>query len=337
MRPSLPQRRRAFTLIELLVVIGIIVLLASILIPTISHIRTSVHQSATAARVQALMSGIEQYFHQFNAYPGPVPDNGVLSPTNASATPPSVVQIPDASNGDTPITVTGTENLTLGLSGGLSMVKGGNGYVLKYDAAKVDKGAFSLNPFKPATRYGPYVEGKAAGLEPQAGGGMWKSWKDAPAGEQIPNQSLFADNVIPEYVDAYPDAMPILYMRAVQGVSGSIEGAPDGSASGVTAANAAYDPSQLQVYVFPAPDNSMGSPSTVQITKNGLTGGTADPQVVADFANPTGTPPTSPANYFGQYTAPAKPRSNSYLLITAGPDRKYMTHDDTINNGSAVK
>src|SRR6185312_14166627 len=118
MRRPLYRLRHAFTLIQLLVVIGIIVLLPSILIPTISHVRTSVHQSATAARVQALMSGIEQYFHQFNAYPGPVPDAGLSwgTKTNPNA---SAVQIPDAGNGGNQILVTGSENLTLGLSGGL--------------------------------------------------------------------------------------------------------------------------------------------------------------------------------------------------------------------------
>lgn len=334
MRRTPHRRQHGFTLIELLVVVGIIVLLAAILVPTIAHVRTSVHQSATAARVQALMGAIEQYFHQFNAYPGPVADSGVLSPANAASK--TVVQVLDGSTNN-PIFVTSTENLTLALSGGLSVVNGAGGPIVTFDPTKVDKGAFSLNPFKPATRYGPYVEAKAVGLEQQAGGGLWKAWNDsAHPGDRLPNQNLFGDDVIPEYVDAYADAMPILYMRAVQGVTGSIIGASDGTNT-VAAGNAAYDPTQLQVYVFPAPDNSMGSPSAVTITNNGFTGGAADQQVLADFANPTATPPTTPANYFGQYTAPFKPRNNSYLLITAGPDRKYMTHDDTINNGSAVK
>src|SRR6185312_901209 len=101
MRRPLYRLRHAFTLIQLLVVIGIIVLLAAILIPTISHVRTSVHQSATAARVQALMSGIEQYFHQFNAYPGPVPDAqlswGQKYPNSTQG-----LTAADATNGSTP-------------------------------------------------------------------------------------------------------------------------------------------------------------------------------------------------------------------------------------------
>lgn len=329
-----PRRQHGFTLVELLVVIGIIVLLASILIPTISHVRTTVHQTATASRVQVLMAAIDNYFHANNAYPGPIADanlsTGTFTPNKG------MLQIPDIST-NKPVAITGTENLTLALSGGVSMTKDVSGNPqLVYDPAKVGNGPWSLNPFKPATRYGPYVQSKEAGLEQQASGGLWVSWADPNhPGDPVANHSLYSDDAIPEYTDAYPDAMPILYVRAVTGVSGSIIGASDGTNT-VAQGNAAFDPTQLQPYVFPSVDPTSGQTSPAGITNNQFSG-TPDPQVLADFNQLTGSPPITPANYFGQYTAPFKPRHNGYLLITAGPDRKYMTHDDTINNGSAVK
>jgi prepilin-type N-terminal cleavage/methylation domain-containing protein len=336
MRYSPPQRRRprgsGFTLIELLVVIAILVVLASILIPTISHVRTSVHQTNTASRVQALSNAIENYFHVFNAYPGPVADTELVV---TGGNPP--VGFPDFGTGKT-LAVTGTENLTLALSGGLYMAIAG-GPQLKYDASKVGNGALSLSAVKAAQRYGPYIEAKIGGLEPQASNSQWLAWSDSNhPGERPAFGSQFGDGVIPEYTDAYPDALPILYIRAKLGATGSIIGAMDTSGTAVVAANAAYDPGQLQPYVFPALALGSTASATPVILNNAFANPSSiDPQVLQDFGPNSSNPVTTPANYFGQYIAPAVPRSKGYLLITAGPDRKYMTKDDTINNGSAVK
>jgi prepilin-type N-terminal cleavage/methylation domain-containing protein len=332
----LPRKARrphqsGFTLIELFVVMGIIVLLVSILIPTISHIRTSVHQTNTSSRVQALTAAIENYYHAFNAYPGPVADSEILTFGGSQ-------KLLNGNAKGNAAQMTGTENLTVGLMGGLrlsSSLGAGNPVdTATFVPTEVGSGPLMLNPAKPAQRYKSYLEDpKIAGLEPQNGSGQWVAWNDPAHGvdSAIPHQNLFQDTAIPEFTDAYPDAMPILYIRSTSG-SGSIEGASY-AGSTVKKASAAYDPSQLQLYVFPSVIDT--ATATVAISNNTIAVN-ADPQVYTDFQS-TVAPITTPANYFGQYTAPTVPRNKGYLLITAGPDRKYMTHDDTVNNGSVVK
>lgn len=329
-----PRHARGFTLIELLIVIGIIVVLAAILIPTISHIRTTVHQTATAARVQALMSAIDNYYHANSAYPGPLADSELNNPGGQ----PTAFPVTDLTTGKT-IAITGTENLTLGLCGGLYMKTSGTTSAIVYDPTKVGSGALGLYNYKAPQRYGPYItDTKAAGLEPQYTGGVWLAWNDPNhPGDHFANQNLFSDSAVPEFMDAYPDAMPILYIRAVNGASGSISGAPATNGT-VQAGNAAYDPNQLAPYVFPAA--VPGGPVSLIASNDTFANPPAvDPQVLSDFNQPANapTPAVTPANYFGQYTSPATPRYKGYLLITAGPDRKYMTRDDTINNGSVLK
>jgi len=324
------RRHRGFTLIELLVVIGIIVLLAAILIPTVSHIRTSAHEAATKSRVQLLMSAIDNYFNANSAYPGPIADSQLV-------TSPAPVPYPISDLTGIAIPITGTENLTLALCGGLYMKSSGQTSSIVFDPAKVGQGALELVNHKQPQRYGPYLQdAKAAGLEPQTTGGVWVAWNDPNhPGDHFANQNLFSDSPIPEFTDAYPDPMPILYIRAKLGATGSIENAPATSGK-VTAQNAAYDPNQLVPYVCPA--SAPGASSVSLIVADAFTNQPAvDPQVIADFYQPTATPAITPANYFGQFTSPAVPRFKGYLLITAGPDRKYMTRDDSINNGSAAK
>jgi hypothetical protein len=61
--------------------------------------------------------------------------------------------------------------------------------------------------------------------------------------------------------------------------------------------------------------------------------GTPDSQVTHDFTY-NGVP--APQYYFGLTNSPSQPRSKGgYLLITAGPDRKFLTADDSINGSRA--
>ena len=64
-----PERRSGFTLIELLVVIGVLVLLAGILIPTITGARRSAQRSRTAAELQSIAVALEAYKSDFGDYP----------------------------------------------------------------------------------------------------------------------------------------------------------------------------------------------------------------------------------------------------------------------------
>src|SRR5262245_10863350 len=79
------HHRRAFTTIELLVVIGIIVALIGILIPVVGKVRESAKATDTAALIQQLGGAIEQYYSDFRAYPGPLPDTAIRATSNANA------------------------------------------------------------------------------------------------------------------------------------------------------------------------------------------------------------------------------------------------------------
>ena len=60
---------RAFTLIELLVVIGIIVLLATIVLPMVNAARKHAMRSYMAADLQVICQALEAYKHDFGDYP----------------------------------------------------------------------------------------------------------------------------------------------------------------------------------------------------------------------------------------------------------------------------
>ena len=342
---------RGFTLAELLVVIGIITILAAILLPVVSRVRNNAHEAATKARVQAIMAAIDNYYGVFNAYPGPVSDPELMQATaNSYGQPFQQILLGSGTmnQGSLP-SVTGTENLTLGLLGGLTLTNAQKTFqppfvFSNFVYTDVGSGPLNLNPLK-AVRYGPFINPTAGGLEPQGGNlnGGWVPWSNSshPNGP-VQYASMYADTFVPEFTDAYPDALPILYLRAVPGASGSIVGAEDTTnTNGVV--NASYDPSQLQPYLFPAfvgvgsgqaaigtmPQIPIpGPPMVYPGPPYNTAAGTPDSQVLHDFPNPQ--------FYFGLANSPSQPRSKGgYLLITAGPDRKFLTADDSINGSRA--
>ena len=77
--PSRPLSRNGFSLIELLVVIAIIGVLVSILIPVVKKVRVAAQVADTQQVLTQLSNAITQYFNDFKAYPGPLPNNGVTT------------------------------------------------------------------------------------------------------------------------------------------------------------------------------------------------------------------------------------------------------------------
>src|SRR5437868_3168254 len=72
------RRSHGFTLVELLIVCLIIVVLISILIPTVSKVRQSVQVANTKNQLQQIVGAIERYYGDQHQYPGPLESNQYL-------------------------------------------------------------------------------------------------------------------------------------------------------------------------------------------------------------------------------------------------------------------
>lgn len=69
-----PARTRAFTLVELLVVMGVIVILMSLLVPTLNAIRGQMNVAKTVSIIHGISMGLDAYKSVHGVYP---PDKGV--------------------------------------------------------------------------------------------------------------------------------------------------------------------------------------------------------------------------------------------------------------------
>ena len=291
-----PHRRRphGFTLIELLVVIGIIVVLMGILIPVASHVRKSAYAASTQSQLLVIQQGIEAYQQVFGSYPGPLAD------TDLKGGGPTPLSLADAGGPGIKAVITGSENLPLGLLGGLTLKAG----IVTYDPKLVGQGPLSLNPLK-VQRYQAFTDPTSAGLDPIKAGAAWIPWSDNVINAHANvNPGQFSDSPLPEFVDRFPDALPILYIRARVGATNVVPNFPTAGAP------AAYNPAQLYMYPF-----AIKNP-------NGL------------VKQPTPVDFTNPQDYFGSLANINVPRQkDGYMLISAGIDRIYGTADDLTNTG----
>lgn len=345
--------RSAFTLIELLVVVLIIGVLISILLPVVSTARLKAQSANTGAQIANLGTLIQAYYADFKAYPGPLSNmqvctnlGGLTAPAIGPGTAPNSAKLAGREG-----FVTMSENLVLGLNGGLRNVGG----AIQYDTAWVGGGPQWLRGTP--KRLPAYGEQGAKDLSTHVGadGNLTGDYVDG-------NETSGDDSPVPEYVDRFNDPMPIIVMRARPGAR-TAGNAPGDNPVVTDGSNAArpgqYDYSQYAGYVNGTGGNigvgKITHPSDYTNAADYGTGGKANPKhglripvVVTDTSDRSAP---APATYSYPYSAYAALRHNTlsgpvsaapevpkqkdaYILISAGIDRVYGTTDDITNFGS---
>jgi prepilin-type N-terminal cleavage/methylation domain-containing protein len=315
--------QNGFTLVEMLTVIGIIVLLVSILLPVVSAVRIKGQTADTQAMLARIASGIQSYYADFNAYPGPLGNNQVHMPG-------SILKVGAGGGGSIDLSKsTMAENLTLGLLGGLVNDQG----VVKYNPDLVGQGPLGLNPRNPK-KYHAYMDKVSlTTMDPTQG----YHFKDDVAEAE--------DTELAEFVDRYPDPIPILYLRAKPGAPVKTQGSQTIIVTN-TATYSDQGPYDLnQVISYTKKNIGVGKDSDVaKEFKPPLSGNlpishgfkTADPGKTINENPPRqsgdGTTYQYPYDLNAYMRHPSLPNAmkqqDGFLLISAGPDRIYGTKDD---------
>jgi len=306
--------RRGFTLVELLTVIGIIILLLAILLPVVSQVRVRANVANTQQQMSRIMSACMNYYHEFNSYPGPLADSQIQGANFVAAA--NISNVQPAAN-----QITSSENLVLGLLYYLKPPTGTGSAnpqitfipdnATGANQSKTNHDPVSLNYLHPATyHFIDYLPDELSAGPSGLMGNVDVTKKVAPA----------KDSSVPEFVDKIPDPMPILYLRAKPGASRIVTATrtPAGQ-------QAQYDFSQLAPYGF------------TQVQANGTSGANTDAaNPDQGFDPPVGTLPagdtrTPLTTYFMNPNIAGQAKGkDGFILISAGPDRKYGTKDDII-------
>jgi len=307
------RSKAGFTLIELLVVIAILLILAAILVPVIARVHQSAQAADTRNQLSSLSSAIKAYFDTFRGYPGPLDDRQMFRARNGAPLPNGVVL------GQAQM-ITQSENLFLGLVGGLSRDPNAN-QVFNYAPPTVG-GVLDLS-LEAAGRkvYEPFLKN-------------WSGW--ITPGRYNPGRSrmeyFFSDGMgtppgdseIPEFIDRFSDhPLPILYLRAKAGAPGIVG---DASLPG-TIDQYQYDVRQFNAYTLPDLYGRVHGLRNV--------GGWVNPSPVGlNDALPYLRSDTNP----GVSNANGNPRvKDTFILISAGLDGIYGTKDDITTFGTVVR
>jgi prepilin-type N-terminal cleavage/methylation domain-containing protein len=360
------KRPRGFSLVELLVVIGIIAVLIGILFPVIGKVRTQGHITDTRAFLTQLDGAIQRYYGDFQAYPGPVPNDECGYNTTSLVPPKPADTIYSTDTGrDLNRNMTGTENLVLGLLGGLwrnpKNLDSNNNPRPEFDINRLlsAQGPASMNTVGLPKVTAAYVEAKNifTGPDPVFASKTNGFYRDG--------SGFAGDTEIPEFLDRFPSAMPLLYMRASTGATAPPGVAPSAytktsnpvivdSGTSPPVPPAQYDLRHISGYTALSQASQAkgmsyigeGKKIRADAYKNGDPANkfpahglrTVDPKSSMDKNPPSPQVYVYPYDAYAYFSSPTSPNTarskDGYVLISAGPDRIYGTDDDICNFGA---
>ncbi|HWE02706.1 MAG TPA: type II secretion system protein [Tepidisphaeraceae bacterium] len=322
-----PGDRRGFTMIELLTVIGIIVILMSILIPVVSKVRQISLNTDTTHFLTKIATACQNYYQDFRSYPGPLPETAVHgyntslandspnTPAPGFAGPPqAITTTPINPVGASPFSdVTSSQNLVLGLLGGLILPTGATSP--SYDVTLIPKGPQVLNVLA-AQQIPPYIDPSKYDISSDGTGNLATAIIMAtggltPGGHTRPTPGTY---LLPEFMDHYPQANPIIYFRARAGASSACD-----ITSGAGNAGSQYYSAEMGPY---APDffSQVDRNNNYQTLYTGMAPGSGYGYGLLFFQNQVlDNPPNT------------VPRAkDAFILLSAGYDGLYGTKDDIV-------
>ncbi len=290
-------RRCGFTLVELLVVIGIIALLMGILLPVINAVRKSAYGADSKNQIRGIANAIDRYYQEQSAYPGLFSNAKIAAGKTVTGSPGNL---------------TSTENCVLALTGGVATTAAWSSGVsiidttaFTYSTATLGRGPLTFNSIS-QKRFQSYFD-----VSPQIvsmAGSQLDQTTSFGLGE--PNKGV--NTGVPEFIDRFPGAMPVIYLRARVSGAGVV---------GIDAGPNTYQYDHRQLLPYILLNSGAFAFDTVLFPANAVN----DPAAIgaANFAGCY--------NYFLNASVGTVENKDTYILISPGPDRKYGTSDDICN------
>jgi hypothetical protein len=251
-----------------------------------------------------ISAAIGNYFNDFQAYPGVVSNQSFAG----GAKPFSPGQG----------TYTQSEDLVMALMGGFQI--DATTRQLKLFKDQIGLGPMNFNTVVVSPRKHAYIEKIPAELTPLEKGNM------VPAGQVLDLGLAYAsDSEVPEFMDAYTQPRPILYMRANASAMPA-NAVYNSKLNGGFNATFEYDVAVIQPYLkTSAPNDDFHDPTRRDTpTSTGFNG----PNLDLSKKDANGNPWIR--DYFTAKGSTIAKNAGSYMLLDAGADRVFGTDDDII-------